>query len=628
MVHYFMRMRKKIWMVLIIIPVLLAGIGIFFLMGGEEPHFYRVDHHDLIKESKYFSTNKEQGRLFFKKSGKKFRLDGIPTLDGCYFFLKGKKQIKIKPRMRGDVGFYSFVHFRGLRRKDVIDMSIRLYSQGKSREVYRVATRHMAQPVFSDLSIKKSDMLVFQFKGRGAVYFSPPLLYRKAPAIEPSKRRLVIMIGGDTFRGDQVGAKVNGVPLTPNIEAFAKDAVRFDNAIAQTSWTLPSFMSLFTGLNEYNHGVGIKHALPLDKPFLVQNLAKEFITIGFHGGKVMNPRWGFSRGFDYYKHFAPAGALYPRGGRHVFNKGIETLKEKKFPDLFLFLHTYQVHAPYAPPLKYLHRLNKKPRFERLDIVNVNKFEKTYLPVREDKKRALMELYQAEILAFDAFFGEFTAKLKKMELYDDAMIILLSDHGEEFFEHNGWGHSHSIYNEQVHVPLLIKFPKSKFKDKRIRRIVGLVDVMPTVLSYFNIKYPQRLDGENLMPLLTDGHIERKKHVVTSISTGRNFDILPPRIAIFEEPYKLIYNEAYTRGAIDFYKKFAKPPIPPRFQLFNLSQDPGENNNTARSHKKIKDRLMKILIKSRNLMMKRIAELGKSKKEIDSEARKHLKSLGYL
>ena len=481
-----------------------------------------------------------------------------------------------------------------------------------------------------------------KFSGRGIVHLGRPVVYRKyKPSEETGSNddtmgKHIFFIAIDTFRGDRIGASASGQPLTPHLDEFITDSLYLERTYAQTSWTLPSYMSLFTGLNEFNHEVGIKQPLKPDKPFLIEPLSRDFMTFGFHGGKVVNGRWGYARGFDYYKKFQPAGALYPKGGQSLFRKAVEVLEKGQFPNLFMFLHTYQVHAPYTPPKEFLAKLNPDPEYTNLEAVNFSEPELTFKPVEDNYRAALKELYEAEILAFDAYFGEFMAKLKEMKLYDRSMIVLMSDHGEEFFEHKGWGHSHSLYDELIRVPAIIKFPGSRFKNKRISKPVGVLDLMPTILSYYQIPYETAgLDGQDLMPLIRSsaetgkgsGEIKRK-YVVSSISTGRYFEALPTRVALLWENYKLIYNDPFSAKDLEFFKGHTPPPQPPLLELYDLIKDPGETTNIVSTHGRIKDKLMPVLLKIRKTIRQRTAAMGKNKKPLDKEVEEQLKSLGYL
>jgi choline-sulfatase len=601
---------------------------VFFFSKDNEKTFYRVEPGHLIQDTEYFRVDKILRRIYFKKGKQETPLEEIPSINGHYFFLRGKKQIKMTPKLTGDIGFYTYLYLESRPKNQSIHFTLEINRKGKTQNIAQITTAKTSNPFFKDLEIKKGDGLLLKFKGRGIVYLSQPILYKKLQGKDIAKGKHIFFIAVDTLRGDQIGMKVNNRSITPNMDRFTGDAVYLQNTYAQTSWTLPSFMSLFTGLYEFNHEVGIKNALPPAKPFLVQALSREFITFAFHGGKVMNSRWGFSRGFDYYKKFQPAAALYPRGGQSLFQKAAELLEQAQFPDLFLFLHTYQVHAPYTPPKKFLYQLDQNPKYLGLEAPNFNQPEKTYLPVDEEKKHSLKELYQAEILAFDAYFGEFIQRLKAMNIYDNSMIILMSDHGEEFYEHKGWTHSHSLYEELIRVPVFIKFPGSQFKNTRIKEITGIIDLFPTILSYYNIQHKAvELDGIDLMPLIRGKKSTASRdYMISTISTGKYFEAFPSRIAICFGDYKLIYNDPYTEKDLESFKEYALPPQPPKFELYNLKEDPIETQNIIDTHPKVKEKMMPIILEIQKLIRQKSAKTGK--KAIDEEVRKQLESLGYL
>ncbi|UCH97197.1 MAG: sulfatase-like hydrolase/transferase [Candidatus Aminicenantes bacterium] len=622
-------MKKNIILIGMIFIVIAAGILVLLFFSRENAKlFYRVEPDNLIRDNKYFRVDNALRRIYFKKGNQETQLEEIPSINGHYFFLRGKKQIKMTPGLTGDIGFYTYLCLESHPQTHSIHFTLEINRKGKSEKIAQITTSKASHPFFKDLAVKKGDLLLLKFKGRGIVYLSQPIMYKKFQGKDISKGKHIFFIAADTLRGDQIGMKVNSRSITPNMDQFLGDAVYLENAYAQTSWTLPSFMSLFTGLYEFNHEVGIKDALHPSKPFLVQALSQEFITFAFHGGKVMNSRWGFSRGFDYYKKFQPAAALYPRGGQSLFQKAIELLEKAQFPGLFLFLHTYQVHAPYTPPKNFLYQINKHPKHLKLEAPNFNQPAKTYLPVEEEQKHSLKELYQAEILAFDAYFGEFIQRLKAMNIYDNAMIILMSDHGEEFYEHKGWTHSHSLYDELIRVPVFIKFPHSQFKNTCIKKLVGIIDLFPTILSYYNIPPgAAKIDGIDLMPLIKGKKsADSRDYVISTISTGKYFEAFPSRIAICFGDYKLIYNEPYTQEDLESFKEYALPPQIPKFELYNLKEDPVETRNIIDTHTKTKDNMMPVILKIRKLIRQKAAKTGK--KTIDEEVRKQLESLGYL
>jgi choline-sulfatase len=626
------RTMKNLFAKLLLLALTIGSVTMSCNSDQENSYFYRIPINQMMQDKTHFQLNKSLNRLYFTKGKVKQHLDNIPSINGSYFYLKGKKQIKLTSQLTGNINFYTYLNVQSLDKKGNIDFKIDLYAKNKSRNILHMTVKNTSQPIYQTIDIKKGDQILFRFTGRGIVYFSQPIVYKKPEQIDSTKSKHIIFIGVDTFRYDLVHKTVNSIPLTPNINKFIAESVFLKNTYAQTSWTLGSFMSVFTGLNEYNHEVGIKQSLSPQKPFLVEPLSNKFLTFGLHGGKVMNTRFGFSRGFDYYKKFKPAGALYPKGGQHLFNKAIELLQQANFPNLFLFLHTYQVHAPYTPPKEHLLRLSPNPSHFKIDLINFSEPQKTFEPLTDDIKETTTLLYEAEALAFDAYFGEFMDKLKKMGLYHNTLIILISDHGEEFFDHQGWGHSHNLYNELIQVPLFIKFPGGQFKNLHIDETTGLVDIMPTLLSYQGIPYPSdSLDGRNLMPLIrakskSQNDTRRGEPVVSSISIGRYFEALPTRIALMFDHYKLIYNAPFTEKELAYFNGFTLPPQPETFQLFNLKNDPAETMNIIDDYPRIKDKMMPLMQKIQKIIRKKTASIGK--KKLDKEVKEQLKSLGYL
>ena len=421
--------------------------------------------------------------------------------------------------------------------------------------------------------------------------------------------------------------KIGGKSLTPNIDRFLKDGVCFKNAYAQSPWTIPSFISLFTGLYEFNHQVDIRHPLDLDKTLLTENLSKKFITFAFHGGCALDARWGYHRGFDSYRLLPTTGPLFPEGGKALFNRTISFLKQSQFPRVFFFLHTYQVHSPYTPPRDFLYRLNPRPKNLELTAISHGNLAEKYLPVEPEMRHSLLELYRAEVLAFDSYFGQFIRDLKKMNLYDRSFIILMSDHGEEFFEHKGWEHCHSLYDELIRVPLVLKFPRNRFRNREIDEPVGVIDIMPTLLDYYRIPSDGiDTDGISLLPWVTENSGTKREYVMSSVSVSRYILALPSKLAFRFGDYKLIYNFPFSDEDLKFFKY--PPPPNPRIELFNLSQDPFEIRNLAGLEEKKVKRFLPLILDIKKRIQETIRERSKSPLKLDKEVQKKLETLGYL
>lgn len=609
---------------------LLTGAAFAFLLlrgsRGAEGRIVRIAEEKLPVDRGHFVMDGDRQRLLFVDGDRREPLDDAPDVHGARFLLRGGKRVVLDAGLTGRVGLHTYLYLEGRPAGESIEFSLEVEDRGGPRVVRRIRAPRTSYPLFQEFDLRRRERVVLRFTGRGIACFSRPLLYEAAA--DPRRRTNIILVAVDTFRADLLGARVGPLPsLTPSLDRFARDAVRLDHAIAPTSWTLPSFMSLLTGRNEYRHGAGIQGPLRPDVPSLVESLANRFAAIGFHGGMVMKGRWGFARGFDLYREFEQASPLYPQGGRSLFEKALEVLQAGRFPRLFLFLHTYQLHSPYTPPEEFLLRLNPRPAQRRLDAVNYAEPAKTYLPVAPAMRGSLRELYQAEVAAFDAYFGGFVAALKREGLYENSLIILTSDHGEEFFEHGGWSHAHSLYNELLRVPLLIKFPHGRFGGRRLSQPVGLVDVLPTVLGYHRLPFPAAdLDGADLMPLIRGRDEGPVRTIVSTMSTGRYYEHFPLRVALVQGRYKLIYNEPFTPQGLAAFSAFAPPRDPGAYELFDLDADPGETRNLAAALPGQKNKMLPLMIKVRRQIAAAAAHQGNT--GLDAESRRQLEALGYL
>jgi arylsulfatase A-like enzyme len=518
----------------------------------------------------HFGCDQAQGRIFHKTAISREWLDKLPNYQGGFFSLRRIKRIHFSLRHAATNGLYSYIFFRSRSKNQPIAFTLYRKRGQNHQKIYSRTGSEAAFPLFSEPALRKGDEVIFEFSGQGIVYFSRPVFYR--PTALP-ERDYVFLIAPDTFRSDVIGAERHGLKLTPNIDRFIQDSVCFPNTFAQSSWTIPSFISLFTARYAYHHGVGTARPLDMATPTLTSRLGEKFITFGYHGGMGLRGLWGYSRNFDHYEDFPPAGPFNGRGGYSLFAKALELVKTAAFPRTFLFLHTYQVHEPYAPPEEFLKKLNPSPPYRQLGSVNSRHPEKSFLPVADDRRLALRELYEAEVMAFDHYFGWFISELRRLGIYDRAMIIFTSDHGEEFFEHSGWGHAHDLYNELVRVPLVIKFPGQAHAGIRPNSLAGSIDILPTLLDYCHLPpLASPIDGVSLMPALS-GKTPRQ-NLISDIALSRYIEAIPPKFALFHKQTKLIYNFPANPSDRKFFAPFGQPPETPLVEWFDLNRDPGE------------------------------------------------------
>jgi choline-sulfatase len=290
----------------------------------------------------------------------------------------------------------------------------------------------------------------------------------------------VILITLDTTRADRMGFLGSPLGLTPNLDALARQAFVFSRAYAHVPLTTPSHATILTGTYpQFNHLGDLGTALATDLPYLPTVLHQHgYETSAFVGSQVLDPKSaaapGFDRGFDTYDagfHSRREGedryASEERRAATVVDHALTWLKAGRRKPFFLWVHLYDPHDPYDPPEPFKSKYAAAP-------------------------------YDGEIAYVDSALGNFFAGLKAAGLYDSSVIAVVADHGEAFGEHGEESHGFFLYDETVHVPLLIKLPAGRTTDARINVRVGLVDVAPTLLHAVGVEVPSQMQGESLIP----------------------------------------------------------------------------------------------------------------------------------
>lgn len=418
---------------------------------------------------------------------------------------------------------------------------------------------------------------------------------------------VVLLVSLDTLRPDHLGAYGYERPTSPSIDRFRRDAVLFENAIATAPSTLPSHASMLTSLLTRQHGALFTRGSRLDggAVTLAEILRSAgFATASFNGGGQLAPEWGLDRGFDRYeseRSLLAGGDAYrddvDRFG-HTVARAIPWIDEHAAESFFLFLHSYEVHHPYTPTRGRLARFDSgyegllPPEISVELLVSVNSGARQ---IDDSDLGHIVAAYDAEISSADEAFGELIEHLQSQGLYDRALIIVTSDHGEEFAEHGvvGW-HSHSLYDELLRVPLIVKLPGSKRAGETVTETVSMLDLAPTVLGVLGLAAPDSFLGRNLFPSCAS--VASPVAAVSEIDTAGS-----PVTAIRDADWKL-YQE----------------------MLFDLESDAGERTDVAAEHAEIARRLAE---RRREALEARPAA-APDVVRLAPEAVERLRALGYL
>ena len=314
----------------------------------------------------------------------------------------------------------------------------------------------------------------------------------------------------DTVRRDAFGCYGHPASPTPHIDALAAEGVRFDQAVSTSGWTLPAIASFMTGTWPTIHGaVGrgvtltpIREEVPTAAEVLRDN---GFATVGIANAAFVSPMVGMDRGFDVFDHRYSYNWDMRRAAETI-DTAIDELRRRRSSAGFYFIHLFDPHLDYKPPTEYALRYTggrlDPPLPITLETVlglhSGENGEDPPLPADADYVRGV---YQGEVSFVDSQIGRFIDELVSLGLYEEATIIVTADHGEEFWDHDGFEHGHTLYDELILIPLIIKFPASmELTGRVVTPQVRLLDVMPTVFENLNVSSPESFVGQSLMPVI--------------------------------------------------------------------------------------------------------------------------------
>jgi len=431
------------------------------------------------------------------------------------------------------------------------------------------------------------------------------------PAAAPRRPNVLVYLI-DTLRRDGLGCYGHPDPVSPHIDALAERGIVFEHAVAQSPWTRPSVASIFTGLWPRRHGVNrIGDALPVEVATLAELLgAAGYRTHGVIANSSVARAFGFDQGFDGYGK-PPGGKWWSTDVTEAALAWLD--RETGEGPFFLYLHTVDPHAPYAPPADIRARFaSTVPDDGRGGLSWLKRLGRGEIPVTPALLADLRALYDAEVAANDASFGELVAGLGRRGLVDDTAIVVLSDHGEEFFEHGGWDHGKTLYTEVLEVPWIARFPGLP-EGLRVDDLVQHVDLLPTLLAYLGLPVPAGLDGRDLLPLLAAADGTREADDPAEADAAAVFSYLDSgtirAAAVTSGRWRYIDSRTPQAGA----------------ELYDRRRDPEERRDVLGVHP-VEGGYLGTLLRARELTPGPIVPAVQA--VIDEELRDELRALGYL
>ncbi len=403
-----------------------------------------------------------------------------------------------------------------------------------------------------------------------------------APRVVRNPNANVLLITLDTTRPDRLGAYGYSKAAPAEFDRLARAGVLFQNAYSPVPLTLPSHASILTGTYPIYHGVrnNGKYLL-LPQALTLAEILKSsgYATSAFVSSFILDSRFGLDQGFDYYGDRMDDGAKVKnleseRRAEPVYRDFEKWLRPYSGGRFFAWVHFFDPHFPYDPPE----------------------------PFKSDAR--LSDPYDGEIACMDTSIGHVIRLLEEKGLLDSTIVILAGDHGEAFGEHKENGHTIFCYEENIRVPLVIYHPRALTPGREIAERVNLIDILPTLLDFLEIKIPKTVQGKSLIPVIEGRRTERRDFYFESLYAQDVLGCAP------------------LQGVLSGPLKFIRLPRP---ELYDLGNDRAEKSNLLEAGP---DEAGAMREKLSALEKKFSGTAWTSERSLSAEERERLKSLGYL
>jgi len=451
------------------------------------------------------------------------------------------------------------------------------------------------------------------------VIWEPRLIYEdvrdetKEPDVQRAEinRPFNIMIYlVDCLRPDHLPFYGYSKNTAPFMTEFAEDSIIFGNSYSQSSWTRPSVGALFTGLHPFQHqAITLKSGLSPKLETMAEYLQRAgYFTAGISSNAGIKEYFGFHQGFESFQyHGKQGGGIAEKLNEYIFPQ----LEEIQTP-FFMYIHTMDVHRPYFLKDEFVPPSKNDPIYEDSIRIDISK---------EKKKREYevvldysIAQYDAAIKQNDKSFGELVQRLKSLNLYEDTMIVLISDHGEEFYEHGKFAHGSSLYQEVIHNVLVVKMPGQIMAGKFIDESIQEIDLLPTILDLTEQPIPSYLAGKTLKDLLISSYVPQ-----TPLHEMMFFEACADlrKKAMIMGKWKIIHTGRQWRDS------------PFDWELYDLIKDPQEKNDLANVNIVASQYLKKILF-SWAQAQEKLKTLGRDdvEKTLTDEDIEEFRALGYI
>lgn len=445
----------------------------------------------------------------------------------------------------------------------------------------------------------------------------------------------ILVVLFDTLRADHTRLYHREGVETRNFARLARSGATFSRAQAEAPWTRPSVTSLFTSLPPLAHGV-LSDDLKLspDLPYLPEVLQKDgYRTVAIFNNATISSTFGYDRGFDdAHDFFKIRDSVIRKDYRtpesqaeYVWDNYIEPAASSASDQpFFVYLHEIDPHSPFEPLPPY-DGISGTDYHGNIDVSGSMKMfyimnsQPSVMP--EPERRYLQSQYKGEVLFMDAYLGALLERLRKSGLERETLVVFLSDHGEEFFDHGGQGHGYSLYEELLRVPMIFRLPGVVPEGPRSTSPAQLADIAPTLLDLIGAEAPATFLGRSLLPDMIAPTTSDFGRPVFGHTVDRVSNIFAPQPleSIRHGKWKLIQRDLAEaeKGKIEY-------------ELYNLLEDPKETLNLWGKNPLVGNTLRQTL-QRRALALESLdlsAAAQVRPEDLTPEAIKNLKDLGYL
>ncbi|UCH33326.1 MAG: sulfatase [Armatimonadota bacterium] len=436
----------------------------------------------------------------------------------------------------------------------------------------------------------------------------------RQPAAAPVRAARFLLIVSDSLRADHVGCYGSAKGLTPNIDAFAKRAARFDNAYAASSWTCPSNAALMTG--KYPREVQQRNAMRLAANAVTMAECFRdagYATAGFSSHLLMSGRYGFDQGFQSF-------ACKRLQDDEMADRCIQWMSAHAEEPFFVLLYLLDPHWPYDPEAAGASRVPPKadvrervaegysPLDAEVRVPRIVKRPRGDEEMSLDEVEYLHALYDGDVASVDARIGRV---LRAASGFEDLAVVVAADHGEEWLDHGGLSHLYTLYDELLDIPLIMSVPGQQ--PRVVSAPVSNLDVLPTLLGLADIERPEGLRGINLLPL---DKLPARRALAAEVHGWNPCGV--SRYGVRLDDQTLICTMA---GLSDE----PKPPPRGRFERYNYVEDPRQQRPLPLNDPK-SDYLWRLMRASNPFAA--LARAGDQRPKLDAKTTEELRSIGYV